>query len=69
LASFLAAFLGSLTGGRIGVEDFLGETSGAGTDNVSAWASVGVINGADSEATDGADSGGRIGDVCFVEIG
>ena len=68
LISFLMLFFGSLPGGKIGVEDFLGEGTGTGRDIGSVGTSRGVGRGAASEVTDAADSGGNMGD-CFVAIG
>jgi hypothetical protein len=64
---FFAGLLGSLVGGRIGVDDFFGDGRGPGTLRKSDGASRGVTTV--SEEIDGADSAWVKGDACFVEIG
>ena len=64
--SFLTVRLGSLVGGRIGVEDFFGDARAPGTVSMLDGASRGVVT--DSEAIDGADSALTSGDGSLVEI-
>jgi hypothetical protein len=58
---FAAIFLGSLTGGRIGADGFLGETAAEGIIVPSIGSSIGVKALTDSADTDGVLSGGNIG--------